>query len=572
MAVPIYDHVVAVLENRDHSQIVKDTSDAAHAKRLAAAAASTTTPAGGARKPVTGSVAGPLALGAADNPFSITASGTVTATGPGVDAIGGHADGEWAVVNDGTITSGGGMGVALAGSGTVTNGPSRGPAASIIGAAAAVRIGRGPSAVINSGAIAATNTGVSLQDGGRIVNNPKASLRGDQLGVFIAGGPGAVVNGGQITGSERIGVDLAQGGSIGNAAGASITGYIAGVFFAGGPAALTNAGRISAAGAAGVDIEGGGDVANGSRGFVEGNAFGIFVAGGAGTVNNQGTIAGKGKFGVDLSVGGSVLNAASASIAGAETGLGLYGGQGKVTNQGTISGGTAAVRFSNGGNLLVAGPAAVFQGSVVGGTTSGNTLELAGGNGALAAERDGAGVVTANGHSWPVSNFDVLKIDRGGNWALNAGLVAQTIVNNGTITVTGTVRIPTLRSSDGSGLLQLARGAELHVTSASGDRTQIRFSGDSRLVLDAPSSFGSGQGTPASRGPQLQGFGAGDAVVLTRFSPSKVVLKPAPGMLTISNGEQSVTLAFQSSKGSGEVFQAAADGADGTAITRKRVP
>ena len=65
----------------------------------------------------------------------------------------------------------------------------------------------------------------------------------------------------------------------------------------------------------------------------------------------------------------------------------------------------------------------------------------------------------------------------------------------------------------------------------------------------------------------------GDAVVLSRFPPSKVILSydPSSGILMISNGDQAATLAFHGPMAAGEVFQAVADGTDGTAITRKRV-
>lgn len=531
----------------------------------------TPAPAPGQGKAINSSVAGPIALTLADTPLSVTASGTITATGQGVDAVDGPAGNGWVVVNDGTIASSAGLSVALTGSGTVVNGPAH-AAAAIIGAAAAVKIEQRPSSVTNSGSISATGTGVDLRDGGSVTNRPAASLHGDQFGLFITGAPGTVANGGQITGTERIGVDLAQGGSIANAAGASIAGKVAGVFFAGGEAELANAGRISATGAAGVDIESGGRVTNQRDASIGGADFGIFVAGGPGSITNQGTIAGTEKFGVDLTVGGSVTNLASASINSAETGIGVYGGQGKVTNQGTISGGTAAVRFSGSGNLLVAGPAAVFKGGVVGGSTVGNTLELAGGNGAITGRGAGAGSVTANGHNWSFSNFDILKVDQGGAWMLSSGLGAQTIVNNGTITISGTVQVPMLDSEE-AGLFQLGPGTELHVASAVGAKARIRFLGDGRLVLDEPGTFGSDVGKASYRGPELQGFRAGNAVVLTRFPPSKVVLSydPSLGILMISNDGHVATLVFQTPMAAGEVFLAEAEGADRTVITRKRI-
>lgn len=530
------------------------------------------TPAPGSGKTVSSDVAGAITLTRASSPLSVTASGTITSTGPDVDGVNGPTGEEWTIVNDGTIVSSAGLGVALAGSGTIINGPTRAATASITGAGAGVRIERHPSSVTNAGRISATGTGIDLRDGGVVTNHAAAALHGDQFGLFITGASGTVANGGKISGGERIGVDLAHGGRIENAAGGSIAGKVAGVFFAGGDAALTNAGQIIATGAAGVDIENGGSATNAREASITGADFGIFVAGGAGTVTNHGKIAGKDKFGVDLTVGGSVTNLASAVISSAATGIGVYGGQGKVTNQGTISGGTAAVRFSGAGNLLVAGPEAVFSGAVVGGTTVGNTLELEGGSGSIVGQGESTGSVTMNGHSWPFSNFDVLKIGRGGTWAMNSGAGAQTLVNDGTITISGAVHIPTMLSSHDPGLYQIAPGSELRVTSAVGGKSHIRFQGDGRLVLDAPDAFGADVGKASYSGPQLQGFRAGDVVVLSRFPPSKVILSydPSLGILMISNGERAATLAFQGAMPAGEVFKAVADGADGTAITRKR--
>ncbi|MBN9561500.1 MAG: hypothetical protein J0H14_12350 [Alphaproteobacteria bacterium] len=530
------------------------------------------TPAPGSGKTISGSVAGPITLGHPNSPLSITGSGTITSTGQDVDGVNGQSEEGLVVMNDGTIVSSAGLGVALAGNGTIVNGPTRAGGASITGAGAGVRIERRPSSVTNSGKISATGTGVDLRDGGAVTNHATAALHGDQFGLFITGGPGTVANAGKISGGERIGVDLAQGGRIDNAANGVIAGKVAGVFFAGGEAALTNAGHINATGAAGVDIESGGNANNERGASIVGADFGIFVAGRAGTVTNQGTIAGKDKFGVDLTVGGSVVNLQSAAISSTGTGIGVYGGQGKVTNHGTISGDTAAIRFSGNGNLLVAKPTAVFSGSVVGGTTVGNTLELAGGTGTIAGQGEATGSVIMNGHSWPFSNFDVLKIDQGGIWALNSSAGAQTIINSGTITVSGNVHVPTMLSSQDYGLYQIAPSAELRVTSAVGDKARIRFQGDGRLVLDAPDMFGADVGKPSYSGPQLEGFHAGDVVVLSRFPPSKVILSydPSVGILMISNGERAATLAFRGAMPAGEVFKAVADGAEGTAITRKR--
>ena len=516
-------------------------------------------------------VAGSLVLGPADNPLSIVASGAITSAGAGVDGIDGPSGGQWTIANDGAISSAGGIGIALAGSGTVVNGPTRGTAA-IAGADAAVKIEQRPGSVTNSGSIAATSTGIDFRDGGSVINGPRGSVRGDRVGVFISGAEGAITNGGIIAGKERIGVDLAHGGSIANAAGASITGNVAGVFFAGGDASLTNAGRISATGAAGADIENGGNVTNGVGASIAGASFGIFTAGGAGAVTNAGTIEGHDKFGVDLTVGGSVINGEAASIASAGVAIGIYGGAGRVTNLGAVSGGTDAIRFSNGGNLLVAGPKAAFGGGVVGGTAAGNALELAGGTGTIDGLSDGAGSVTESGHTWSFSHFDTLRIDEGGVWTVRDGHALSAIVNAGTMVITGTLQVMTPLDADSPGLFQLQRGAELVLRSAPGGRAQIRFSGNGRLVLDEAGSSGADTERRSSPGPRLQNFSNSDTIVLGQFDPSKVALSfdPSSGVLQVSNATQVAAIAFQTSSLARGRFEAADGGAGATSITLKR--
>jgi hypothetical protein len=67
---------------------------------------------------------GTLSLLPTDNPLTITASGGVSATATGADAIDGDSSTAWAISNAGTISSASGYGVSLLGAGSsVTNYP-----------------------------------------------------------------------------------------------------------------------------------------------------------------------------------------------------------------------------------------------------------------------------------------------------------------------------------------------------------------------------------------------------------------------------------------------------------------
>ena len=114
----------------------------------------------------------------------------------------------------------------------------------------------------------------------------------------------------------------------------------------------------------------------------------------------------------------------------------------------------------------MAGPTATFAGGVVGGTAPGNTLELAGGTGTIEQLNEGAGSITANGRSWAFSHFDTVKIGEGGAWTLRDGHAAQTIVNSGTLTITGALHVSTLLNADHPGLFKLQHGAELAIGSS----------------------------------------------------------------------------------------------------------
>ncbi|MDR3531583.1 MAG: hypothetical protein P4L90_13650, partial [Rhodopila sp.] len=387
--------------------------------------------------------------------------------------------------------------------------------------------------------------------------------------VFVTGAAGSVTNNAGISGYH--GVGLEAGGTFTNNAGATVSGSTSGVFIAGGAGTFNNAGTVTASGAAGADIEGGGSVSNASGGSISGSSFGIFLSGGAGTVTNNGSISSVNSFGIDLTGGGSVTNGAGASISGPGIGVAVYGGSGTVTNSGTISGGFNAVRFANSGaNRLVVNPTAVFNGAVVGASgAASNTLELAGGTGSIAASSAGYGTVTANGNSWSFSNFGTVAVDTGGNWTLNGGNVA-TVVDNGTIGVTGSVNISGAIDPASAGLFQLNSGATLAVAAALGTNSQMTFQTGSELVIDNPSVFGINIGSTAYAGPLLEGFAAGDTIDVEQFGAAGVApqLDSTTGLLQLSNSaQQTASLQFQTASLGSGTFHATSDGATGIVVT-----
>ena len=70
---------------------------------------------------ITTKLTGPLTLKPSDNPLTITASGSVTSTGAGQDAIDGGTNATWSVTNRGSINSSSGIGLSLLGNAGVGN-------------------------------------------------------------------------------------------------------------------------------------------------------------------------------------------------------------------------------------------------------------------------------------------------------------------------------------------------------------------------------------------------------------------------------------------------------------------
>src|SRR6185437_11175856 len=317
-----------------------------------------------------------------------------------------------------------------------------------------------------------------------------------------------------------------------NALGASIAGGTSAVSAGSGVVNLTNSGNITATGTAGLDLEGGGSVVNTATGTISASSFGVFLTGGVGSVTNSGVISSTSGFGIDLSAGGSVTNAAGGLISGPGIGVAVYNGPGTVTNSGTISGGFNAVRFSNSSpNRVIVKPTAMFLGSVVGSSSPGNTMELAGGTGTITGAAGNSGTVTENANTWSFSNFDTLAVDRGGSWTFSGPNTVQTLANNGTIGVTGALDVATIDPAS-AGIFQLT-GGSLEVAAAIGSATKMQFLGNgSELIVDNAAAFGNQVGTPAATGPLLENFGLGDMVDLKQFAASgslQLAFNPSSG-------------------------------------------
>ena len=351
---------------------------------------------------------------------------------------------------------------------------------------------------------------------------PPGPSRGHPFGIFIEGAGAALANYGSILGATDDGVVLGMGGTVTNAAGASISGPSTGVYV-----------RYRA----------------------------------AGTVTNSGGISanGSGGAGIDLADGGSVTNNSTGSITGSSFGVFLTGGSSTVTNAGTISGGSYAIDFlASATNRLVIDPGAVFVGKVSAASGGTNTLELASGS--------GTGSISGVGTSF--SHFQTLAVDAGATWALGGANTAATVLNNGTLDITGSLDASTAVDPTSTGLFQLQSGGTLEVAAATGTKTQVNFLGNSELIVDNAATFGTNVGSSSYAGTQLQDFVSGDKIDLKNFSSSGVTFNynSSTGVLQISNGSQSASLDFQNSSLGGAFFQAASDGGNGTFITTSTSP
>jgi hypothetical protein len=485
---------------------------------------------------------GKLVLATTDNPLTITGSGSVTATASGTDAIDGGSGTSWSITNNGAIASSLGYGVNLSGTG---------------------------SSIFNSGSISGQGA-VRLATGGSVTNYASGTIKAIGTSGFssIAGvqisGSGTVTNYGTISASSTgYGVSLDNGGTVTNSG--SIAGGEDGVIIQGAGGQLINTGTITASVDDGVSIIG--NVVNGVGGKISSatnSGAGIYIPTGSSNIQNDGSVTGKG-YGVYLSAGGSVTNganSASASLSGGSYGVYVKGAAGTVTNAGTITGASYSVyfSFSSASNKVVVDPGAVFNGAVSGGQ---GTLELASGVGSI-------GGVSSSGS---FRSFQKLAIDTGGTWTLSgASNSIANVTDNGTLVVTGGLKITTAIDTSSSGQIQLGvtgSSGSLEVASETGSLCETDFVCNGKLIIDNAGAFGSSVGTSSYTGSLLADFGAGDAIQILNFSASgaTIAFDSTTGLAQISNGTQKATLGFQASTLAAGSLHLASDGGTGVLVT-----
>jgi hypothetical protein len=361
-------------------------------------------------------------------------------------------------------------------------------------------------------------------------------------GVYITGANDTLVNTGTVfgggyssgpTGAVLVNRAGATGDVVINQVGGVIKGGGtdgAGVSFYQSAGVVTNAGIISSSGgpaggsANGVELRDGGTINN--SGTISGG--GVFIIGAEGVVVNSGTILGDSVYGGVYmksylsNAHETVTNLAGGLISanGAAYGIELKDQGGTIINAGTISGGIIlAAGYTN---RVVVDPAAVFAGTVDGGTAAESTLEL--GSGTIA-------VSTLSGFGSQFTNFGTLTFDAASDWLVPvaaASITATTIngfnrgdtinVTGFTATNTGTVgggTSVTLTNSGGTNEV-LHFGAPVSafvITTGAGisgtDLTTICFCIDTQI------------GTPTGEVP-VQALKPGDMVLTAHNGPRKV--------------------------------------------------
>jgi Bacterial Ig-like domain len=403
-----------------------------------------------------------------------------------------------------------------------------------------------PLTITGAGSVKATASGADAIDGGSgvawSINNSGTVASSQRYAISLHGAGSSILNSGSISGDGGeggYGVDLEAGGTVTNTG----TGYVSGgedaIFGAGAAVNINNSGQIISTFDDGVGLFGGGSVINNAGAVIQaptGGGFGpagVYIPSGSANVVNHGSITGQ--YGVYLGVAG------------------------RVENAGTISGSSSAVTFavSSSANRLIVDPGAVFNGSVKG---NGGVLELAAGTGSI-------GLIGSSAFS----NFTTLTDDAGGDWTLTGSNAIANVVDNGALTINGSLNVTSALNAASTGSFDLGAGGVLEVASATGAQTEMDFLGASRLVVDNAALFGTGIGGSSYLGSQLEDFGAGDSIDLHNFSASGATLayNSSSGLLQLSNGGALATLDFQQSTLGGGSFHLAADASgSGLLITR----
>jgi hypothetical protein len=308
----------------------------------------------------------------------------------------------------------------------------------------------GTGTVTNQGQITAASTnigfGVILTAGGAVSNSGGGTIAGAVDGVFGGyGGPTSITNQGTISGGIRDGLDLRStlsSAGIANAAGATITGYKVGADVIG-TSTIVNAGSVGATGTAGYGyaynsahtqryltdggiLMGSGVLNNGTSGTISDHFYGVVIFG-AGTVANQGAITGSQLKGVYLVGSGVVTNSGSGVIDGRRAGALLRSGGGVYNYLATINSYYIGVSIAGSGTVVNSGSIGASGTSGTGtytDTTTGRTYLTNGG-----IVMDGGTVI--NFRSGAITDKFLGIAMLGAGTVTNLGLISSTQTGSG---------------------------------------------------------------------------------------------------------------------------------------------
>jgi hypothetical protein len=383
--------------------------------------------------------------------------------------------------------------------------------------------------VYNSGIIAADNsggltTGVSLTQGGNVINTSSGTIYG-YTGGIVAYNQGVTVNNAgtilapgetfvEVGYKPGIGVYSQVGGTLTNSG--LIEGRYAGVY-AGGTMGVVNTGTIIAAGnfySHGVSLETGsvtnygvitgsntgvyvdyGNVTNSAGGYIGGYVNGVVMGGsGAAYVRNDGTINGHGAYGtgVFLKAGGTVIN--TGVLLGSEYGVYAKNSLATVLNTGTIA------EFNNDASTY----AAVYL------YAGGSVVNMAGGT----LEGASSGVIVTNGFGTIINaglidgiGYDGVSLNHGGSVV---NMAAGTILGAHIGVYTGyagasVANYGVIAGADGDGVSLYEGGSVFNAGFITGGFAGVYIAGEGSQVMNQGQISGAVYGVLANGGSIING-------------------------------------------------------------------